>query len=76
VAQTPPGLNHVRAQDSLDQLRARLGQEQFEQVITSDGAEAEIATPPVRTQPGFPGELRPRGGSLASLEVSFTRPRG
>jgi len=32
VAQTPPGLNHVRAQDSLDQLRARLGQEQFEQV--------------------------------------------
>lgn len=26
-------------------------------VITSDGAEAEIATPPVRTRPGFTGEL-------------------
>jgi hypothetical protein len=31
VATSPPGLNHIRAQDSLDQLRARLGQEQFEQ---------------------------------------------
>jgi hypothetical protein len=31
VATTPPGLNHIRAQDSLDQLRARLGQEQFDQ---------------------------------------------
>jgi hypothetical protein len=28
VATNPPGLNHIRAQDSLDQLRARLGQEQ------------------------------------------------
>jgi IPT/TIG domain len=27
-------------------------------VITCDGAEAEIATPPVRTRPGFTGELR------------------
>jgi Tol biopolymer transport system component len=27
-------------------------------VITADGAEAEIATPPVRTRPGFAGELR------------------
>jgi IPT/TIG domain len=26
-------------------------------IITSDGAEAEIATPPVRTRPGFTGEL-------------------
>ena len=31
MATTPPGLNHIRAQDSLDQLRARLGQEKFEQ---------------------------------------------
>ena len=31
MATSPPGLNHIRAQDSLDQLRARLGQEQFEQ---------------------------------------------
>jgi hypothetical protein len=31
VATSPPGLNHIRAQDSVDQLRARLGQEQFEQ---------------------------------------------
>ena len=27
-------------------------------VITSDGAEAEIAIPPVRTQPGFTGEIQ------------------
>ena len=27
-------------------------------VITSDGAEAEIATPPVWTQPGFTAELQ------------------
>ena len=31
MAISPPGLNRIRAQDSLDQLRARLGQEQFEQ---------------------------------------------
>ena len=31
MATSPPGLHHIRAQDSLDQLRARLGQEQFEQ---------------------------------------------
>ena len=31
MAISPPGLNHIRAQDSLDQLRACLGQEQFEQ---------------------------------------------
>lgn len=31
MATSPPGLNHIRAQDSLDQLRARLGQEQFDQ---------------------------------------------
>jgi hypothetical protein len=28
---SPPGLNHIRTQDSPDQLSARLGQEQFEQ---------------------------------------------
>jgi hypothetical protein len=32
VATSTPGLNHIRAQDSLDQLRPRLGQEQSEQV--------------------------------------------
>ena len=31
AATSPPGLNHIRAQDSLDQLRARLGREQFDQ---------------------------------------------
>jgi hypothetical protein len=31
VATRPPALNYIRTQDSLDQLRARLGQEQFEQ---------------------------------------------
>jgi hypothetical protein len=31
VATNPPGLNHTRTQDSPDQLRAHLGQEQFEQ---------------------------------------------
>ena len=31
MATSPPGLNHIRAQDSLDQLRARLGQEEFDQ---------------------------------------------
>jgi hypothetical protein len=31
VATSPPGLNHIRAQDSVDHLRARLGQEQSEQ---------------------------------------------
>ena len=31
MAASPPGLNHIRAQYSLDQLRARLGQGQFEQ---------------------------------------------
>ena len=36
MATSPPDLNHIRTQDSLDQLRARLGQEQFEQ----DQAEA------------------------------------
>ena len=31
MATSPPGLNHIRARDSLDQQRAHLGQEQFEQ---------------------------------------------
>lgn len=31
MATSPPGLNHIRTQDSMHQLRARLGQEQFEQ---------------------------------------------
>lgn len=31
MATSPPGVNTSRAQDSLDQPRARLGQEQFEQ---------------------------------------------
>jgi hypothetical protein len=31
VAASPPGLNHICAQDSLDQLRARLREAQFGQ---------------------------------------------
>jgi hypothetical protein len=44
-------------------------------VITSDGAEAEIATPPVRTRPGFTGELEAwaRTGEAALRRVL---PRG
>ena len=55
-------------------------------VITSDGAEAEIATPPVRTQPGFTGELQawantgeaalrravPRGIELGGYSAHFS----
>jgi hypothetical protein len=55
-------------------------------VITCDGAEAEIATPPVRTQPGFTGELRawaetgeaalrravPQGIELAGYSAHFS----
>ena len=48
MATSPPGLNHIRAQDSLDQLRARLGQEQFEQ------AQAEaMALSSGEAQPGL-----------------------
>jgi hypothetical protein len=45
VATSPPGLNHIRAQDGLDQLRARLGQEQSGQAQACGvlGAEHERA---------------------------------
>jgi hypothetical protein len=56
VATSPPGLNHTRTQDSLDQLRARLGQEQFEQAqaggmtLSSDEASTLGSGEPVLTK--------------------------
>jgi len=44
-------------------------------VITSDGAEAEIATPPVRTRPGFAGELQ-AWAETGEAELRRAVPRG
>jgi hypothetical protein len=56
VATSPPGLNHIRTQDSLDQLRARPGQEQFEQAqaeamaLSSDEVSTQASGEPVLTK--------------------------
>jgi hypothetical protein len=55
-ATSTPGLNHIRTQDDLDQLRARLGQEQFEQAqaeamaLSSDEASTLASGEPVLTK--------------------------
>ena len=56
MATSPPGLNHIRTQHSLDQLRARLGQEQFGQAqaeamaLSSDEASTLASGEPVLTK--------------------------
>jgi hypothetical protein len=50
AATRPPGLNHIRAQDSRDQLHARLGQEQFEQAHAEATALSSDEAPPITTE--------------------------
>ena len=57
MATSPPGLNHIRAPDSLDQPRARLGQEQFDQAQAEAIALSCDEAPSLSSGNSLPAEL-------------------
>ena len=74
MATSPPGLNHIRAQDSLDQLRARLGQEQFDQAQAEAMALSSDEARHYACADGrVPCHQGPRGVSGAFVDVSGAR---
>ena len=80
MATSPPGLNHILEQDSLDQLRARLGQEQFEQARAESMALSSDNSDPICTSGLMIAEDPPtaqNGGSACVLldSACYAAPR-